>query len=61
MVGGSQRGEDFMKKVVNSFKGCGEVKENTDRKDSIGLGYVQVFVDNLRHGSIRRRKGEISC
>ena len=30
MVCGGQRGEDFVKKVVNSFKGCGEVKENTD-------------------------------
>lgn len=42
MVHGSQRGEDLMEKVVSSFKGCGEVKENADRKDSIGLDYVQV-------------------
>lgn len=27
---GSQRGEDFMKKAINSFKGGGEVKENAD-------------------------------
>lgn len=30
MVHGSQRGEDFMEKVVSSFKGCEEVKENVD-------------------------------